>query len=120
MIKVLILMLIFELFADSMLQFKLPRYKRKENCEQYIGLKQYIWIVALLVHGLIVSSFMILPMIVMKIHVPIITIIIAIILNILLHAYVDHYKCNMKQINYIEDRIIHITQVFLTWYILIQ
>ena len=38
--------------------------------------------------------------------------------NWVIHCIVDHYKANLKRINLIQDQLIHIGQVVITWAIL--
>lgn len=40
-------------------------------------------------------------------------------LNTAIHMYVDNEKANKETINLVEDQIIHLIQIFLTWGILI-
>lgn len=45
--------------------------------------------------------------------------IITLIINWLIHAYVDNLKANKLKINLIHDQIIHITQIIITWFMLV-
>lgn len=40
-------------------------------------------------------------------------------INWSIHVIVDDYKANKKQINLIQDQLIHIIQIFITWIIFI-
>lgn len=42
------------------------------------------------------------------------------IFNIALHAFIDNAKANMKKINLVQDQILHLGQIILTWFILIM
>ena len=39
--------------------------------------------------------------------------------NLLIHAVVDNAKANLKMINLIEDQLIHLCQIYITWLIFI-
>lgn len=41
------------------------------------------------------------------------------ILNIIIHAIVDHLKCNKFYINLVTDQLIHLNQIAITWFLLI-
>ena len=45
--------------------------------------------------------------------------ILAFCINWLIHTIVDDYKANERQINLIQDQLIHIIQIFITWIIFI-
>lgn len=42
------------------------------------------------------------------------SIFVALIINTMLHAYIDHLKCNTLQINLIQDQLLHFAQIILT------
>jgi pimeloyl-ACP methyl ester carboxylesterase len=39
--------------------------------------------------------------------------------NSFIHAWIDHLKCNKKVINLMTDQRLHLTQIFLTWFLFI-
>ena len=39
--------------------------------------------------------------------------------NMVVHMIVDHLKANIKAINLVEDQLLHMAQIFLTWTVLI-
>ena len=40
-------------------------------------------------------------------------------INILIHAAVDNAKANLKMLNLIQDQLIHLCQIYVTWLILV-
>lgn len=42
-------------------------------------------------------------------------VVLSVILNTVIHAYIDHKKANLLQINLVEDQLLHLGQILLTW-----
>ena len=42
------------------------------------------------------------------------------IVNIFLHAQIDDMKANAKQINLIQDQLMHLVQVFGSWFLVLM
>lgn len=42
------------------------------------------------------------------------------IFNCIIHGIVDDYKANKRKINLIQDQLIHISQIIITWFIFIS
>ncbi len=40
-------------------------------------------------------------------------------INLLIHAVVDNAKANLKMLNLIQDQLIHLCQIYVTWLILV-
>jgi hypothetical protein len=85
---------------------KQPSYNEKYKYD-------YIW--ALLMHAFS-WSFMIMlpPLYLFKLSFNMIEILILFIANICLHAITDDLKANRKQINLIQDQLVHINQIIFT------
>lgn len=113
-------MIFFHIVDDFYLQGWLASAKQKQWWEKNAPDKMYRfdYIVALLMHSFS-WAFMIYL-------VPAIYIIILggnlypilFIGNVLLHMFVDDLKANKKKINLIQDQLIHILQIVLTWFVL--
>lgn len=119
-ILVLVAMLFCHIVDDYYLQGFLASAKQKDWWKQNYPDKMYRndYIMALSEHAFSWTCMILLPLVVYglyygKMIVPIL--IIAFGINWSIHAVVDDMKANKKEINLIQDQLIHITQIIGTW-----
>lgn len=115
---ILVLMLLGHLVADYTLQGWLADGKQKSWWTKICGGEipdkyKHDYIAALVCHSLYWSIFVCSPFYASS-H-----FLLAIILNTTVHAIVDDLKANQKRINLIQDQLIHIVQILLTFAVLI-
>lgn len=111
---VLVLMLLGHLVADYTLQGWLADGKQKSWWKKICGGKipdkyKNDYIAALYCHALYWSIFVCAPFYTSSNFLP------AIILNTAVHAIVDDLKANQKRINLMQDQLIHLAQILLTF-----
>jgi hypothetical protein len=115
---ILVLMLLGHLVADYTLQGWLADGKQeswwKKVCSGEIPHKyKYDYIAALVCHAIYWSIFECAPFYTSDYF------LLAIILNAGVHAIVDDLKANRRRINLIQDQMIHLIQILLTFAVLI-
>ena len=115
---ILVLMLLGHLVADYTLQGWLADGKQeswwKKVCGGVIPDKyKNDYIAALVCHALYWSIFVCAPFYASGNFLP------AIILNTAVHAIADDLKANQKRINLVQDQLIHLAQILLTFAVLI-
>lgn len=115
---ILVLMLLGHLVADYTLQGWLADGKQeswwKKICGGEIPAKyRHDYIAALICHSLYWSIFVCAPFYASS-H-----FLVAIIFNTWLHAIVDDLKANRKVINLVQDQLIHLGQILVTFFCLI-
>ena len=114
-------MLLGHLVADYTLQGWLADGKQKDWWRKIFGGHEdavpdkykYDYIAALVCHSLYWSIFVCAPFYASG------YILTAIILNTVVHAIVDDLKANLKMINLVQDQLIHLVQILLTFAVLI-
>lgn len=116
---VLFSMLFLHVVDDWYLQGKLGSMKQKFWWEEHAPDVRYRkdYVIALLIHGFSWAFLMMLPLTMFvylqrQVWYPS-----AYIVNMSLHSYVDHLKCNKFCINLIEDQVFHVIQIVVTWWI---
>lgn len=112
---ILVLMLLGHLVADYTLQGWLADGKQKSWWTKTCGgadKYKHDYIAALVCHSLYWSIFVCAPFYASN-H-----FLLAIILNTAVHAVVDDLKANQKRINLVQDQLIHIVQILLTFAVL--
>lgn len=125
-ILVFITMVFFHIIDDFYLQGSLGQLKQKswwkENHPD--SLYRYDYITALIIHGFSWTCMIHIPIFVFYIYYGISLSLFSVlsisglfILNVFIHAYVDHMKCNRMELNLTADQLIHIIYIFLTYYI---
>lgn len=115
---ILVLMLLGHLVADYTLQGWLADGKQeswwKKACGGEIPDKyKYDYVAALVCHSLYWSIFVCAPFYASS------NFLIAIILNTAVHTIVDDLKANRKAINLVQDQIIHLWQILITFAVFI-
>lgn len=129
MYKILLLlaMIFLHIVDDYYLQGWLASAKQKSYWEQNAPdkLYKYDYIMALFMHSF---SWAFMVMVIPAIYALIITtninsaslaITIFFVLNLILHMITDDKKANRKEINLIQDQLIHLSQILFTWTIFI-
>ena len=116
----LFLMLFMHIVDDYYLQGWLASAKQKSWWEQNAPNKlyKYDYLIALFMHSFSWSFMIMLPY-----HIYILLFggtfyPILFIGNLIIHMYVDNMKANLKKINLIQDQLIHMIQIIITWYML--
>ena len=84
--------------------------------KNYKPIYKYYYIVALIMHAFSWSFMVSLPILYLGFTK---WIVVAIILNTIIHGIVDDLKANKGKINLIVDQSIHITQIVITWILLV-
>ena len=119
---ILLSMIFCHIIDDYYLQGWLASAKQKQywkNLSNYSDKYKYDYVVALFMHSLSWSFMIMLPLsIIYKFNVPTIFFV-AYFINVFIHAFVDNAKANWMKINLIQDQLIHIVQIILTWLFLI-
>ena len=116
---ILVLMLLGHLVADYTLQGWLADGKQKSWWEETIIKKyghlvnmakyKYDYIAALVCHALYWSIFICAPFFASS------WFIVAVILNTVVHAIVDDLKANQFKLNLIQDQLLHLGQILITF-----
>ena len=118
--KILILaaMILGHILADYNLQGWLASAKQRKYWKENAPKKmyQYDYIMALFMNSFCWTCLIMIPVLISERH---IYFWILAFLNTVIHMYVDNEKANKETINLVEDQIIHLIQIFLTWGILI-
>lgn len=124
MLKILLLMILCHILDDFVLQkATLSNLKQREWWEREIGTKEYgmplmyknDYIMALVIHALSWSIMIHLPLFIFDIKWYML--ITSVACNCLIHCVVDDAKANLKSINLIQDQLIHLGQIGITFLI---
>ena len=123
-IFILIVMMFCHTVADYNLQGWLASAKQKSYWEENASenMYRYDYIMALIMHSISWSAMIMFPLMIHQLytsHSLIMTFIIFII-NIFLHAQIDDMKANAKQINLIQDQLMHLVCVFGSWFLVLM
>lgn len=119
-------MIYAHIFDDYILQGMLGKLKQKKWWKDngYTGIYKYDYIMALLEHAyswsFTIHAVMITGMIILHMKIEVTYIIINLFMNLLIHAFVDDLKANKLKLSLIQDQLIHIIQIILTWLVLIK
>lgn len=122
-IILLLCMLFCHIVGDYYLQGWLASAKQKSWWKKNYPdlLYKHDYIVALIMHAFSWTFMIHLPIFVIMvatgIYAPIPVLIVLFIMNISIHATIDDAKANKHEINLIQDQIIHVFQILLTWFI---
>lgn len=113
----LLLMIFLHIVDDYYLQGWLASAKQrdwwKKNAPQKLYKYDYIW--ALLMHSFSWSFMIMLPVAFhMNFEVGM-TFIGCFVVNMIIHAFTDTLKANLKYINLWTDQLVHISQIVITW-----
>lgn len=121
--KILLLfaMIFCHIVDDYYLQGVLASMKQKmwwRKQEDYNENYKHDYIIALIMHAFSWAFMIMLPFILCGVNQHVIVVSIAI--NTVAHAVIDDLKANRKKINLVQDQIIHIIQILLTWAIVVN
>ena len=129
-IVILLTMIFFHIIDDFVLQGVLAKMKQKSYWKEYVDKNshyRYDYIVALLAHSFEWAFMILIPVFIYwsksemnYFNENLIQILIVMFLNTIIHAFVDNLKANELIINLIEDQMIHLIQIFVTWFVLIM
>lgn len=123
------IMIFLHIIDDFCLQGILAKMKQKswwdeQNkpwTEKYWLKHRYDWLPPLICHAFEWSFMILLPILVyswdMMTPKSISIFMTLLVQNTIVHAYIDHSKCNLMVINLVTDQSIHITQIVVTWVI---
>lgn len=119
--KILILfaMIFCHIVDDYYLQGILASMKQKtwwRKQESYNDNYKHDYKVALFMHSFSWAFMIMLPFILVGVSQYMI--VISISINTIIHAFIDDLKANKKKINLVQDQIIHIVQILLTWFMI--
>lgn len=113
-IFVLVLMILGHLLADYPLQGWLAQAKNKSYWNREDKKIKDDWIAALICHATMWGILMFLP-IMLEDGVFLDWWWLLLPANIAIHAFIDHLKANKKAICLIDDQLLHLLQIAITW-----
>ena len=120
MVYVFLIMILLHIIDDFVLQpICLSKLKQKSFWETYVKDDEkykFDYKVALVIHALSWAIMINLPL--MFIVSNEILVFISVIINATIHAYIDDEKANKLNITLLEDQLIHLIQIGVTWALL--
>ena len=120
MVYVFLIMILLHIIDDFVLQpICLSKLKQKSFWEPYVKDNEkykFDYKVALVIHALSWAIMINLPL--MFIVSNEILVLISVIINATIHAYIDDEKANKLNITLLEDQLIHLIQIGVTWALL--
>lgn len=122
LVYILFLMFFLHIVDDYYLQGRLANLKQKDwwkKQENYCKKYENDFTAALMCHAFSWSFMINLPWAILTKGDSVI-VLFSIIVNFVIHSIVDNLKANKKIINLQTDQLIHISQVFITWVIMIS
>ena len=122
-ILLLFTMIFLHIVDDYCLQGILASMKQKDwwkSQEQYSDKYKYDYIIALVMHSFSWVFMIMCPILFTMPQQVKASFIIAFIVNVIIHAIVDDLKANKLKINLVQDQLIHLTQIVVTWLIFIE
>ena len=92
----------------------------EENASE--NMYRYDYIMALIMHSISWSSMIMFPLMIYQLYTAnsLIMTFIIFIANIFLHAQIDNMKANGKQINLVQDQLIHLVNIFGSWFLVLM
>lgn len=116
-IFILLSMIFLHIVDDYYLQGWLASAKQKEwwkeNAPNKMYRFDYIW--ALIMHSFSWSFMIMTPIFIISNFDITVSCLIMFFINVVVHAIVDDLKANKRKINLIQDQIIHISQIIITF-----
>lgn len=109
---VLILMLLAHFFADFHLQGILADMKQEQWWNN--SKNKYDYLAALVIHSAEWTLWMMIPLFLLP-HLDLGMFLLMAALNIVVHSLTDNSKANYKDISLVQDQIIHLAQIALTY-----
>jgi capsular polysaccharide biosynthesis protein len=118
---ILLAMIFFHIVDDYYLQGWLASAKQRMWWKNNAPDKMYEddYIMALFMHSFSWTFMIMLVPILLNINNLSILYVFAFGINLLIHAVVDHAKANLKILNLIQDQLIHLFQIYVTWLIFV-
>ena len=119
-ISILFIMIFLHIVDDWVLQGKLGEMKQKQwwlKHPQYKDMYKYDFVVALLTHAFSWTFMIMLPIMFIQQWEINIVFMFTFLTNMSIHAFVDDLKANKLKINLVQDQIIHIVQIGVTYII---
>lgn len=115
----LLLMLFLHIFADFHMQGNLALWKQQSWWQQNRpqGMYQNDYLVALILHSFEWVFFIMLPVAIR--YGTDGMFLVVFVSNLIVHAFVDNAKANWHMLNLIQDQVIHLMQIILTYTIFI-
>lgn len=119
-IIVLILMLLAHFFADFHLQGILADMKQEQWWKRQEGYNskckcKYDYLAALAIHSAEWTLWVMMPPLMLLPHLDLGIFLLLAALNMVVHSLTDNSKANYKDINLIQDQIIHLAQIAFTY-----
>ena len=114
---VLILMLLAHFFADFHLQDILADMKQEQwwkRQEGYNSKNKYDYLAALAIHSAEWTLWMMIPLLLLP-HLDLGIFLLLAVLNIAVHSLTDNSKANYRDINLVQDQVIHLAQIVFTY-----
>ena len=112
--ELIILMFLCHVLDDFVLQpVCLSKLKQKSEWPKN-RLYRNDYLVALLIHAFSWSGWILVPWMIFR-DIGGVVLGIIFVINGLIHAFVDHLKCNTYSLNLVWDQSIHILQILITW-----
>lgn len=118
---ILIIMIFLHIVDDYYLQGWLASAKQKKYWKElpnYSEKYKFDYIVALLMHSFSWTFMIMLPFTIISKFNPNIIFFIMFFINLIIHCVTDNAKANMFKINLIQDQLIHMIQIIITFLIL--
>ena len=124
-VLILIVMIFMHIVDDYYLQGWLASAKQKswweENAPDELYKNDYL--MALFMHGFswtfmvmfVPSMYMMLDTPLDRINLTPLFILVMFVINLIVHTTTDHSKANLKKINLVQDQLIHLLQIVVTW-----
>ena len=112
---VLILMIFCHIVDDYYLQGILAKMKQQKFWEGSGKKYRNDYIMALFMHAFSWAFMIMLPVLIAFSLNPPLWFWFILLFNVCLHAAVDNWKCNELKINLIQDQLIHLGQILITW-----
>lgn len=116
----LLLMIIFHIIDDFLLQGSLAKLKQKQWWEESAPdkLYKYDYIICLIIHAFEWSFMILLPFAFIQHFNYSIPFVVVLVFNTIIHAFIDNLKANKKAINLIIDQSLHLVQIIFTYLIM--
>lgn len=114
---VLILMLLAHIFADFHLQGILAEMKQEQwwkRQEGYNSKNKYDYLAALVIHSAEWTLWMMIPLFLLP-HLDLGIFLLLAALNTVVHSLTDNSKANYRDINLVQDQVIHLMQIAFTY-----
>ena len=117
MASILILMILFHIIDDFVLQpICLSKLKQKSFWQEqnlYNNLYKNDYLASLMIHGLSWSAMVHIPIMHLFNEQHQLALLLSFLIHAMIHAFIDNQKANKKTINLISDQTLHLIQIIL-------